>query len=84
MKKVWNNALGNEGLIAVVGTRMMPVALSDHSIQMGEKSAKQFLERLLASNNSFHVVKHPRTTPGLRLVLYLKRRLAQIQRLSEF
>lgn len=46
MKKAWDNALANEGLIDVAGAPQMPTALSDHGVQMAKKSAKQFFKEL--------------------------------------
>lgn len=46
MKKAWDQALANEGLIGVVGAPKMPAALSDHGIQMAKKSAKEFFRDL--------------------------------------
>jgi len=46
MKKAWDKALANEGLIGVVGAPQMPVALSDHGVQMAKKSAKEFFKDL--------------------------------------
>jgi transposase InsO family protein len=46
MKKAWDNALTNEGLIGVMGAPQMPTALSDHGVQMAKKSAKQFFKDL--------------------------------------
>ncbi len=46
MKKAWDNALCNEGLLGVEGAPHMPTALSDHGIQMARKSARQFFKDL--------------------------------------
>lgn len=46
MKKAWDSALANEGLIGVIGSPQMPTALSDHGVQMAKKSAKQFFKDL--------------------------------------
>lgn len=46
MKKAWDNALANEGLIGIVDAPQMPAALSDHGVQMAKKSAKQFFKDL--------------------------------------
>ena len=46
MKKAWDKALINEGLIEMAGAPQMPVALSDHGVQMAKKSAKQFFKDL--------------------------------------
>jgi transposase InsO family protein len=46
MKRAWDNALGNEGLLDVIGAPKMPLALSDHGVQMAKKSAKQFFKDL--------------------------------------
>jgi len=46
MKKAWDKALCNEGLLDVAGAPQMPTALSDHGVQMAKKSAKQFFRDL--------------------------------------
>jgi transposase InsO family protein len=46
MKKAWDKALINEGLIEIAGAPQMPLALSDHGVQMAKKSAKQFFKDL--------------------------------------
>ena len=46
MKKAWDKALANEGLLDIVGAPQMPTALSDHGVQMAKKSAKQFFKDL--------------------------------------
>ena len=46
MKKAWDKALANEGLIEIIGAPQMPTALSDHGVQMAKKSAKQFFKDL--------------------------------------
>ncbi len=46
MKIAWDNALSNEGLLDVIGAPKMPLALSDHGVQMARKSAKQFFKDL--------------------------------------
>lgn len=46
MKKAWDNALSNEGLLGVVGAPCLPFALSDHGVQMAKKTAKQFFKDL--------------------------------------
>ena len=46
MKTAWDNALSNEGLLGVIGAPRMPLALSDHGVQMAKKSAKQFFKDL--------------------------------------
>ena len=46
MKKAWDHALANEGLIGVTEAPQMPTALSDHGVQMAKKSAKQFFKDL--------------------------------------
>jgi transposase InsO family protein len=46
MKKAWDKALIHEGLIEIAGAPQMPVALSDHGVQMAKKSAKQFFKDL--------------------------------------
>ena len=46
MKKAWDKALSNEGLIGISGAPQMPTALSDHGVQMAKKTAKQFFKDL--------------------------------------
>lgn len=46
MKIAWDKALTSEGLLVVSGAPEMPVALSDHGVQMAQKSAKQFFRDL--------------------------------------
>ena len=46
MKKAWDNALANEGLIGVTWTPQMSTALSDHGVQMAQKTARQFFKNL--------------------------------------
>ncbi len=46
MKKAWDRALTNEGLLDMVDVPQMPTALSDHGVQMAKKSAKQFFKDL--------------------------------------
>lgn len=46
MKKAWDKALCNEGLLDRAGAPQMPTALSDHGIQMAKKSARQFFKDL--------------------------------------
>jgi len=46
MKRAWDNALINEGLLGVIGAPKMPLALSDHGVQMARKSARQFFKDL--------------------------------------
>ncbi|GAI69572.1 unnamed protein product, partial [marine sediment metagenome] len=46
MKKAWDHALDNEGLLEAMGAPQMPIALSDHGVQMAKKSAKQFFKDL--------------------------------------
>ncbi len=46
MKKAWDIALANEGLLEVAGAPKMPTALSDHGIQMAKKTARQFFKDL--------------------------------------
>lgn len=43
MKKAWDKALVNENLI---GVSELPIALSDHGVQMAKKTAKQFFKDL--------------------------------------
>jgi len=46
MKKAWDKALINENLIGISGAPKMPIALSDHGVQMAKKTAKQFFKDL--------------------------------------
>ena len=46
MKTAWDNALSNEGLLGVIGAPKMPLALSDHGVQMAKKTAKKFFKDL--------------------------------------
>ena len=46
MKLAWDKALSSEGLLGMIGAPMMPIALSDHGVQMAKKSAKQFFKDL--------------------------------------
>lgn len=46
MKKAWDKALINEGLLNIIGAPKMPTALSDHGVQMAKKTAKQFFKDL--------------------------------------
>lgn len=46
MKKAWDKALCQEGLVQVSKRPEMPLALSDHGVQMAKKSAKQFFKDL--------------------------------------
>lgn len=46
MKKAWDKALCEEGLVQVSTRPEMPLALSDHGVQMAKKSAKQFFKDL--------------------------------------
>lgn len=46
MRKAWDNALSNEGLVGVIGAPVLPLALSDHGVQMAKKTAKQFFRDL--------------------------------------
>lgn len=46
MKIAWDKALIQEGLLGKIGAPKMPLALSDHGVQMAKKSAKQFFKDL--------------------------------------
>lgn len=46
MKRAWDKALGNEGLLSSVEAPKMPEAISDHGVQMAKKSARQFFKDL--------------------------------------
>lgn len=46
MKKAWDKALCQEELVGVTMSPQMPLALSDHGVQMAKKSAKQFFKDL--------------------------------------
>jgi len=46
MKVAWDKALSNEGLLGHIRAPKMPLALSDHGVQMAKKTAKQFFRDL--------------------------------------
>ncbi len=46
MKKAWDKALVNENLIGVSEAPKLPIAFSDHGVQMAKKTAKQFFKDL--------------------------------------
>ena len=46
MKKAWDAALSREGLLDGLSAPQMPMALSDHGVQMAKKSAKEFFRDL--------------------------------------
>ena len=46
METAWDNALTSEGLLDVIGAPKMPLALSDHGVQMAKKTAKKFFKDL--------------------------------------
>ena len=46
VKKAWDKALSFEGLMGVMGAPQMPLALSDHGVQMMAKTMKQFFKKL--------------------------------------
>jgi putative transposase len=46
VKKAWDKALSAEGLLEILGAPQMPVALSDHGVQMKAKTMKQFFKDL--------------------------------------
>lgn len=46
VKKAWDKALSAEGLMGVLEAPQMPLALSDHGVQMTAKSMKQFFKDL--------------------------------------
>lgn len=46
MKIAWDKALSNEGLLGHIRAPKMPLALSDHGVQMAKKTAKQFFRDL--------------------------------------
>ena len=46
VKKAWDKALSFEGLMGVLAAPQMPLALSDHGVQMTAKSMKQFFKEL--------------------------------------
>jgi len=46
MKRAWDKALDNENLIGVSEAPKLPIALSDHGVQMAKKTAKQFFKDL--------------------------------------
>jgi len=64
MKKAWDSALCNEGLLGTAGAPQMPTALSDHGVQMAKKSAKQFF-RDLGIKQLFARYKTPTDNPWI-------------------
>jgi len=46
MKRAWDQALTSEGLLGVREAPRLPVALSDHGVQMAKKTARQFFRDL--------------------------------------
>jgi len=46
MKRAWDQALSNEGLLGVGDAPPLPTALSDHGVQMARKTARQFFRDL--------------------------------------
>lgn len=46
MKRAWDKALSNEGLLTVAVAPILPAALSDHGVQMAKKTARQFFKDL--------------------------------------
>jgi transposase InsO family protein len=46
MKRAWDQALSNEGLLGVGDAPQLPTALSDHGVQMARKTARQFFRDL--------------------------------------
>ena len=46
MKRSWDKALCNEGLLGVTQGPPLPTALSDHGVQMAKKTARQFFREL--------------------------------------
>jgi putative transposase len=46
MKMAWDKALVDENLIGMSGAPKLPIALSDHGVQMAKKTAKQFFKDL--------------------------------------
>jgi len=46
MKRAWDRALSNEGLLGVGKGPLLPTALSDHGVQMAKKTARQFFRDL--------------------------------------
>lgn len=46
MKRAWDKALSNEGLLGVTKGPLLPTALSDHGVQMAKKTARQFFRDL--------------------------------------
>jgi transposase InsO family protein len=47
VKKAWDKALSFEGLMGIFAAPQMPLALSDHGVQMTAKSMKQFFKELV-------------------------------------
>ena len=46
MKRAWDQALMNEGLLGIGEAPKLPTALSDHGVQMAKKTARQFFKDL--------------------------------------
>lgn len=46
MKMAWDKALTGEGLLGRLGAPSLPLALSDHGVQMAKKTARQFFRDL--------------------------------------
>jgi len=46
MRVAWDRALSKEGLMGVIGAPALPIALSDHGVQMAKKRAKEFFRDL--------------------------------------
>jgi len=65
MKRAWDKALANEELVGVMGVPQMPTALSDHGMQMGKKSSKQFFKDFGIRQFLLGTV-HRQRMPGLR------------------
>ena len=64
MKQAWDRALVNENLIGVSGAPKLPIALSDHGVQMAERPLNSF-SKIWVSNNFLLDIKPLKTTPGL-------------------
>lgn len=46
MKRAWDNTLCNEGVLGVTQGPRLPMAPSDHGVQMAKKTARQFIRDL--------------------------------------
>ena len=65
MKKAWDKALINENLIGISGAPKLPLALSDHGVQIAPKRPQNSFSKIWVSSNSLYDIKRLKTTPGL-------------------